>query len=170
MSERFSKLFALPENLYCHGAPVMIAAGAIQKDNETGRVFGQLKLRNIQEKGIKAVKVCVSPFDTAGKPLGGAIEHQYLDLSAARDADFGPKSPIKLADGSTRSFTVTVAEVVTAFDEFEGILAVSGLVLGLLCVVTSWPLYAFGQLVEDVHAMRTGGVEKAPVSDELPDL
>ena len=37
MSERFSKLFTLPENLYCPGAPVMIAAGAIQKDNETGR-------------------------------------------------------------------------------------------------------------------------------------
>lgn len=25
MSERFSKLFALPGNLYCAGAPVMIA-------------------------------------------------------------------------------------------------------------------------------------------------
>ncbi|MDE7262355.1 MAG: hypothetical protein K2N78_09935 [Oscillospiraceae bacterium] len=112
MSERFSKLFALPEDLYCPGAPVMIAAGALQKDNETGRVLGQLKLRNIQEKGIKAVKVRVSPFDTAGKPLGGAVEHQYLDLSAARDADFGQKSAIKLADANTRSFTVAVAEVV----------------------------------------------------------
>lgn len=112
MSERFSKLFALPENLYCPGAPVMIAAGAIQKDNETGRVFGQLKLRNIQDKGIKAVKVAVSPFDTAGKPLGGPIEHQYLDLSAPRDGEFGTKSAIKLADANTRSFTVSVAEVV----------------------------------------------------------
>ena len=79
MSERFSKLFTLPENLYCPGAPVMIAAGAIQKDNETGRVLGQLKLKNIQDRSIKAVKVAVSPFDTAGKPLGGPIEHQYLE-------------------------------------------------------------------------------------------
>lgn len=114
MSERFSKLFALPENLYCAGAPVMIAAGAIQKDNETGRIFGQLKLRNIQDKGIKAVKVSLSPFDTAGKPLGGPIEHQYLDLSAPRDGEFGTKSAIKLADTGTRSFTVSVAEVVFA--------------------------------------------------------
>lgn len=114
MSERFSKLFALPENLYCAGAPVMIAAGAIQKDNETGRVFGQLKLRNIQDKEIKAVKVTLSPFDTAGKPLGGPIEHQYLDLSAPRDGEFGTKSAIKLADTGTRSFTVSVAEVVFA--------------------------------------------------------
>lgn len=114
MSERFSKLFALPESLYCAGAPVMIAAGAIQKDNETGRVFGQLKLRNIQDKGIKAVKVSLSPFDTAGKPLGGPIEHQYLDLSASRDGEFGTKSAIKLADAGTRAFTVSVAEVVFA--------------------------------------------------------
>lgn len=114
MSERFSKLFTLPESLYCAGAPVMIAAGAIQKDNETGRVFGQLKLRNIQDKGIKAVKVSLSPFDTAGKPLGGPIEHQYLDLSAPRDGEFGTKSAIKLADAGTRAFTVSVAEVVFA--------------------------------------------------------
>lgn len=112
MSERFSKLFALPENLYCAGAPVVIAAGAIQKDNETGRIFGQLKLRNIQDKVVKAVKVSLSPFDTAGKPLGGPIEHQYLDLSAPRDGEFGTKSPIKLADANTRSFAVSVAEVV----------------------------------------------------------
>lgn len=112
MSERFSKLFALPGNLYCAGAPVLVAAGAIQKDNETGRVFVQLKLRNIQDKGIRAVKVALSPFDTAGKPLGGPIEHQYLDLSVPRDGEFGTKSPVKLADANTRSFTVSVAEVV----------------------------------------------------------
>ena len=62
-----------------------------------------------------------------------------------------------------------LVEVFTAFDSFEGILAVSGLVLGLLCVVTSWPLYAFGQLVDDVHAI-SAGAGKAPVSDDLPDL
>ena len=35
---------------------------------------------------------------------------------------------------------------------------------------TSYPLYAFGQLVEDVHAIRTGGAGKVLVSDDLPDL
>lgn len=33
MGDRYSKLFALPENLYSAGAPVVIAAGALQKDN-----------------------------------------------------------------------------------------------------------------------------------------
>ena len=114
MSERFSKLFTLPENLYCPGAPVMIAAGAIQKDNESGWVFGQIMLWNIMDTGIMGVKVSLSPFDTAGKPLGGPIEHQYLDLSAPRDGEFGTKSAIKLADAGTRAFTVSVAEVVFA--------------------------------------------------------
>ena len=36
MSERFSKLPALSENLYRSGTPALIAAGAIQKDNAAG--------------------------------------------------------------------------------------------------------------------------------------
>lgn len=42
-------------------------------------------------------------------------------------------------------------------------------VIGLLEIVSTWPLYAFGQMVEDVHALRTGNCEKQQ-SDELPDL
>ena len=38
MSERYSKLYVLPENLYAEGSPVIIAAGALLKDNQTGRV------------------------------------------------------------------------------------------------------------------------------------
>ena len=34
MHEIYSKLFALPENLYSVGAPVVIAAGALQKDKD----------------------------------------------------------------------------------------------------------------------------------------
>ena len=35
---------------------------------------------------------------------------------------------------------------------------------------TSYPLYGFGQLVEDVHAIRTGGADShpTPASGELP--
>lgn len=112
MSERYSKLFALSENLHSAGAPVVIAAGALQKDNQTGKVFAQLKIRNIQDKTIKAATVKITPFDTAGKPLGGTIDYQYLDLSAARDVDFGQKTPVMLKEAVTRSFAVSVSEVV----------------------------------------------------------
>lgn len=112
MSERYSKLFALSENLYSAGAPVVIAAGALQKDNQTGKVFAQLKIRNIQDKAIKAATVRITPFDTVGKPLGGVVDYQYLDLSAGRDTDFGQKTPVMLKEAATRSFAVSVSEVI----------------------------------------------------------
>lgn len=112
MSERYSKLFSLPENLYAAGSPVVIAAGALLKDNQTGKVIAQLKMRNISQKRIKAAKVCIHPLDTVGNPLGEKVEYQYLDLSAARDEDFGQKTPVVLADAATRSFTASVEEVV----------------------------------------------------------
>lgn len=114
MSERYSKLFALPENLYAAGSPVVIAAGALLKDNQTGKVIAQLKMRNISQKPIKAAKVCIHPLDTVGNPLGEKIEYQYLDLSAARDEDFGQKAPVALPDAATRSFTASVEEIVFA--------------------------------------------------------
>ena len=112
MSDRYSKLFALSENLYSVGAPVVIAAGALQKDNQTGKVFAQLKMRNIQDKAIKAATVKISPFDTVGKPLGGTVDYQYLDLAAGRDTDFGQKTPVMLKEAATRSFAVSVSEVI----------------------------------------------------------
>ncbi len=112
MSERYSKLFSLPENLYAEGSPVIIAAGALLKDNQTGRVIAQLKLRNISSKTIKAATVSLLPLNTVGKPLGKAVRYEYLELSSTRDTDFGSKSAIPLPDASTRSFSVAVAEVI----------------------------------------------------------
>ena len=114
MSERYSKVFSLPENLYAEGAPVVIAAGALLKDNQTGRVVAQLKLRNISPKTIKAVTLRLFPMNTAGQPLGDAVRYEYLDLSSTRDADFGSKSAIPMPDKTTRSFSIRVAEVIFA--------------------------------------------------------
>ena len=112
MSERYSRLFALPEDLYCVGSPVVIAAGALLKDNQTGKVIGQLKLRSISPKAIKAVKVKLNLFDTAGNPIGEAVAHTYLDLNARRNEEFGQKSPVAVAESQTRSYQASVTEVV----------------------------------------------------------
>ncbi len=112
MSERYVKLFALPKNLYTCGSPVVIVAGALLKDNQTGKVLAQLKLQNIGVKSIKAVKVSVRPLDTVGNAIGTAIEYQYLDLNAYRDGEFGAKSPIFLTDTATRSFTASATQVI----------------------------------------------------------
>lgn len=114
MSERYARLFSLPENLYFVGAPVVIAAGALLKDNQTGKVLAQLKIQNISGKAIKAVTVAIVPLDTVGKPLGETVNYQYLDLNVVRDADFGQKIPIALPDAATRSVTISVSEVIFA--------------------------------------------------------
>lgn len=114
MSERYSRLFVLSNDLYATGSPVVIAAGALLKDNQTGNVLAQLKLRSITPKQIKAVKVYITSMDTVGRTLGEAVEHQYLDLSISRDAEFGQKAAITLPDPSTRSFSATVEEVAFA--------------------------------------------------------
>ena len=115
MSERYTRLFSLPENLYTEGAPVLIAAGALLKDNQTGKVLAQLKFKNIGFKKIKAITVKLTLFDTVGRHLGNPISYQYLDLSAIRDDEFGQKTPITVPDISARSFGVIAEEI--AFED-----------------------------------------------------
>ena len=62
-----------------------------------------------------------------------------------------------------------VIEVVTLFDAFNGLLLLSMGLSGVLILVSSWPIYAFGQLVNDVHRMSAGGAAR-PAPDQLPDL
>lgn len=50
---------------------------------------------------------------------------------------------------------------------------VVGAVAGVFSVIMCWPLYAFGQLVDDVHAMKTNNPDKTNVpvfTDDIPEL
>lgn len=114
MAERYTRLFALTENLYQSASPVMIAAGALLKDTQTGRVLAQIKLQSLSDKPIKAAKVDIMPLDVVGNELGEAVEHQYLDLNIHRDEAFGAKSPIALPNATTRAFRAVVTSVVFA--------------------------------------------------------
>lgn len=115
MSERYSRLFYLQNPLYLEGAPVIIQAGAILKDNEKQKLIAQLKLQSISEKAIKAATVQITLLDTAERELGGAVVYQYLDLNISRDSDFGEQTPVYLDSAAARSFNVCVTEVV--FDD-----------------------------------------------------
>lgn len=112
MSERYTRLFTLPGSLYAQGSPLIILAGALLKDNQTGRVLAQLKFKNVGTKSVKAVKVSVTPLDAAGMENGQPVEHQYLDLHAARDGEFGQKEPIPFPDPTTRAFRGAITQVV----------------------------------------------------------
>lgn len=114
MAERYTKVFSLKENLYSAETPVLISAGALTKDNQTGKVFAQLRLQNIDRKfrNIVALKVAITSYDPAGNILESSKEHQYLDLNAGRGTEFGSKQAISLGNPSARSFDVAILEVV----------------------------------------------------------
>lgn len=112
MSERYTRLFSLPGSLYAPKAPLLIMAGALLKDNVTGQVLAQVKYKNLQTKPIKALTVSLQALDTRGLPLGEPVEHQYLDLSAPRDSEFGQKEPIPFPDANTRGFSAQVRQVI----------------------------------------------------------
>jgi len=114
MSERYTRLFSLSENLYSVGSPVIVAAGTLLKDNQTGKIVAQLKLRSIGSKMIIGVKVRLYLFDNAGNPIGVPVDYDYLDLSISRDIEFGQKTPVPIAESKARSYAVAVQEVVFA--------------------------------------------------------
>jgi len=111
MSERYTRLFALSENLHAAGAPVIIAAGALLKDNKSGKTLAQVKLRNCNARTIDGVTLAVSFVDAAGQSIGGEVLHSLSGLQAERNAEFGQKNPVVLAEGEARSFTVRVLDV-----------------------------------------------------------
>lgn len=110
--KRYSNLFRLPDKLYTQGSPILIAAGALLKDNQTGNILAQIKFCSLSNKGIKAVKVRIRAFDVVGAEIQGISEYQYLDLSAPRNAEFGQKTAIPLPNPITRSFSVACTTVI----------------------------------------------------------
>ena len=112
MSERYTKLFSLPKNLYAEGSPVIIEAGVLTLDNNTNRVFVQLKFRNISDKEIKALSVTLKAYYVTGKKASEPVKYQYLDFCSSIDEEFGAKTPIFLHDNTVRSFSVRIDEVV----------------------------------------------------------
>lgn len=117
---RYEKVFTLTPMLYTEGSPVIIDAGALQKDNVNGNIIAQLKFKSISAKVIKALTVKIVALDVSGNPIGEEIEHQYLDLSVKRNDCFGSKEPIILSDNTTRAFDAFVTKIV--FDDNTNII------------------------------------------------
>ena len=110
MAERYSRLYSLPEDLYTPGAPLVIAAGALLLDNQTGRMLAQLKLRSISDGTIIAASVLVIGLGAGGEELCRA-QHVYANLSAGRDASFGAREAVRLPESGVRSFSVYLLTV-----------------------------------------------------------
>lgn len=114
MSQRYVRISTFPEKLYLDCSPVIISAGALLKDNKTGKVLAQLKFKNLSENIITAVKVSVIAYDISGIELNGVEEYQYLDITIKPNESFGDDKAIILPDVNTRNCSIVIKEVVFA--------------------------------------------------------
>ena len=112
MSERYTQVFALPQNLYAKDMPVIIENGRLLKDNTTGGVIAQFKILNIS-KPLIALKIGIRLRGVSNEDFG-EIEYEYLDLKIKREDTFGTQTPIKLENDKVRSIEPYVKRVVFA--------------------------------------------------------
>lgn len=112
MSERFTRLYELQNNLYSEGSPVIVSAGALLKDTQTSNIIVQLKFHSVSSITIKALKVEIAAFDVVGTEVDGVSEYQYLDLNIKNGQDFGSNKAIVLPNSVTRSFSIKSITVV----------------------------------------------------------
>lgn len=110
MAERFSRLFTLPVNLYADDAPVIIAAGALLKDNQTGNRLAQLKIQNIDKRTITHIKLRFVLLDAAEKVIR-EYHHTFSGITVTEKDYFGSKTPVVLPEAGVCSYTVSIVEV-----------------------------------------------------------
>lgn len=117
MSERYTRKYTMPEMLYIEGAPVLICAGALLKDNKLDRNVLQLKLKNIHDKIIKKAKVIVLLLDSKGQPTNEYKVYEYKHRNAARGEYFGHQSAIEFPYPCDSKFGIKVLSV--TYDDKE---------------------------------------------------
>ncbi len=112
MSDRYQLVYKMPSKLFLEGCPVLLVAGAIQKDTKTDKILAQLKLRNISSKTIIACKVSLKAYSISNELIEGVEPFSYLDLQVNAGEDFGSKTPIYLPNQEIRKITAAVTQVV----------------------------------------------------------
>lgn len=117
MGYTLKKLSVHEETLYVEGCHVIMPYGILYKINETDELVIQLKFKNIGDKTVKAIKVAIDTFDTAGNATDENITHQYLDLAISTNQEYSDRKGLFLTNHTVRSFNVRIVEVVFADGE-----------------------------------------------------
>lgn len=110
MNTRYQRIYALPENIYAKGAPVILVAGVLLYDNVKDRMVIQMKLKNISDKRIRATIVSFVIYDEEGIALNEIISHGY-EMDANVDSYFGDRIAVQLPSKNSTSFSVIALDV-----------------------------------------------------------
>lgn len=105
--------------LWAKEAPIMITDGRLLKNNQTGRIYATVMLRNIAQVPIVGVKIYLYLWDMLGEAVGEPIAVQYPDLYVQTGVEFGGDITIELPSNYARSFSLRLTNVVFAGNNVE---------------------------------------------------
>ena len=98
------------EIVYAQGSPLLLEAYALHRDTTSGDCIAQLKWKNIDRRGVRAVMVDLITYDAFNNQIN-TIQYQYNGLNAAQGAEFGGKTPIIIHDDRIVRFEVALKAV-----------------------------------------------------------
>lgn len=161
MADRFQRLYSLTPNLYIEGCPVLIEAGALQKDTESGAILAQIKMQNIGEKAIASCKISLNAYENNGDEVEGVSSFSYLDLNAEPGMFFGGKTPVIFPNQTTRSYSVVIKEIVFTDGTVE------------TCLPAEWktvpPFKALNSILKDAEIEKQYGIEVGENCEYVPE-
>lgn len=108
---RFNIVFDMGRPLYAKDTKTVIEKAVLTKDNETGKVFAQIKMKNVLSKTLIAVKAVLTGYDVSSERIEEK-EFTYLDLVGEQGREFGQKTPVEFQNSTVRSFNVKITETV----------------------------------------------------------
>ena len=100
---------------YAQGSPLLLEAYALHRDTTSGDCIAQLKWKNIDRRGVRAVMVDLITYDAFNNQIN-TVQYQYNGLNAAQGAEFGGKTPIIIHDDRIVRFEVALKAVSFADD------------------------------------------------------
>ena len=95
---------------YAQGSPLLLEAYALHRDTTSGDCIAQLKWKNIDRRGVRAVMVDLITYDAFNNQIN-TVQYQYNGLNAAQGAEFGGKTPIIIHDDRIVRFEVALRAV-----------------------------------------------------------
>ena len=108
---RFNIVFDIGKPLYAKDTKIVIEKAVLTKDNETGKVFAQIKMSNLLSKTLIAVKVMLTGYDVSGEKIEEK-NFTYLDIVGEHGRAFGQKTPVEFQNSTVRSFDIKITETV----------------------------------------------------------
>ena len=102
------KVFDLPPKLYYTGSPIIVMEGSFFEGDETKNTYFRPILRNITEKTITLIKVCVKPYDSIGRLEGLPFEAEYSSLDIQPRCDSYELNPCIIPCKKATSFGISI--------------------------------------------------------------